>query len=69
METIVGFVAGYLVGTSAGKAGLKRLQESWQASSTSPHVREMAADALSVAAPAARQAGRVSPDTATSFAG
>ena len=47
METIVGFVAGYLVGTSAGKAGLKRLQESWPASSTSPHVRKMAADAPS----------------------
>ena len=58
METIVGFVAGCLVGTSAGEAGLKRLQESWQASSTSPHVCKMAADALAVAAPAARQVSR-----------
>jgi hypothetical protein len=44
-----------LVRTSKGKAGLKRLQEPWQAISTSPHVRKMAADALSVAAPAAGQ--------------
>jgi len=55
METIIGFVAGYLVGTSEGKAGLKRLQDSWQAISTSPQVRKMAAGALSVAAPVARQ--------------
>ncbi len=55
METIIGFVAGYLVGTSEGKAGLKRLQDSWQAITTSPHARKMAADALAVAAPVARQ--------------
>ena len=29
METIVGFVAGYLVGTREGRDGLDRLRSSW----------------------------------------
>lgn len=56
METIIGFVAGYLVGTREGKAGLQRLQDSWQAIRTSPEARRLAAEALSFAQAAAKQA-------------
>ena len=55
METIIGFVAGYLAGTREGKAGLKKLQESWQAIRTSPEAHRLAADALSFAEAAAKQ--------------
>ena len=56
METIIGFVAGYLVGTREGKAGLKKLQESWHAIRNSPEAHRLAADALSLAETAAKQA-------------
>jgi hypothetical protein len=56
VETIIGFVVGYLIGSREGKAGLKRLQESWQAIRTSPEAHRLAADALSFAEAAARQA-------------
>jgi hypothetical protein len=49
METIVGFVAGYLVGTREGKAGLERLKTSWRAIASSPEVRKMASDAMAMA--------------------
>jgi len=49
METIVGFVAGYLVGTREGKAGLERLKTSWRAITSSPEVRKMAFDAIVMA--------------------
>jgi hypothetical protein len=49
METIVGFLAGYLVGTREGKAGLERLKTSVNAIRSSPEVRRMAADALVLA--------------------
>jgi hypothetical protein len=49
METIVGFVAGYLVGTREGKAGLERLKTSWRAITSSPEVRKMASDAIGMA--------------------
>ena len=49
METIVGFVAGYLVGTREGKAGLERLKTSWRAITSSPEVRKMASDAIVMA--------------------
>lgn len=56
METIIGFVAGYLVGTREGKAGLKKLRESWHAIRNSPEAHRLAADALSLAETAAKQA-------------
>jgi len=56
METIIGFVAGYLVGSREGKAGAERLRESWNAIRTSPEVRRMAAEALSIAEVVARSA-------------
>ena len=49
METIVGFVAGYLLGTREGKAGLERLKTSWRAITSSPEVRKMASDAIVMA--------------------
>ena len=55
METIVGFVAGYLVGTREGKDGLDRLRSSWHSIRTSPEVRKLAAEAVSMAELAVRQ--------------
>ena len=49
METFIGFVVGYLVGSREGKAGLERLKTSWNAIRTSPEVRKLATDAVSVA--------------------
>ena len=49
METIIGFVAGYLVGTREGKDGLERLKTSWRAITSSPEVRKMASDAMIMA--------------------
>ena len=49
METIVGFVAGYLVGSREGKAGLERLKTSWGAITSPPEVRKMASDAIVMA--------------------
>jgi hypothetical protein len=55
METIVGFVAGYLVGTREGREGLDRLRSSWNSIRTSPEVRKMATEALAVAEMAVRR--------------
>jgi hypothetical protein len=61
METIVGFVAGYLVGTREGKDGLERMRSSWHSIRTSPEVRKLAADMMSLAETAMRQrSGRAS---------
>ena len=49
METIIGFVAGYLVGSREGKAGLERLKTSWQTIRSSPEVRKLAVDAITMA--------------------
>ena len=49
METIIGFVAGYLVGARGGKAGLERLKTSVNAIRSSPEVRKMASDAVVLA--------------------
>ena len=55
METIVGFVAGYLLGTREGKAGLERLKTSWRAITSSPEVRTMASDAIVMAVQVVRR--------------
>jgi hypothetical protein len=55
METIVGFVAGYLVGTRDGREGLERLRSSWHAIRTSPEVRKLAGEAMTVAEMAVRR--------------
>jgi hypothetical protein len=56
METIVGFVAGYLVGTREGRDGLDRLRSSWQSIRTSPEVRRLAGEAVTVAEMVVRRA-------------
>jgi hypothetical protein len=55
METIVGFVAGYLVGTRDGREGLERLRSSWRAIRTSPEVRKLAGEAMTIAETAVRR--------------
>jgi hypothetical protein len=55
METILGFVAGYLVGTRDGKDGLERMRSSLQSIRTSPEVRKLAADAISLVEATVRQ--------------
>ena len=56
METIIGFLAGYLVGTREGKAGLERLKTSVNAIRSSPEVRKMASDAIVMAEQVVRRA-------------
>jgi hypothetical protein len=56
METILGFVAGYLAGSRDGKDGPKRLRESFEAIISSPEVKRLAAEAMTVAEAAARRA-------------
>jgi hypothetical protein len=56
METFIGFIAGYLVGSREGKAGLERLKTSWNAIRTSPEVRKLATDAAAVAGQVVRRA-------------
>jgi hypothetical protein len=56
METIVGFVAGYLVGTREGRDGLNRLRSSWHSIRTSPEVRRLAGEAVTVAEMVVRRA-------------
>lgn len=56
METIVGFVAGYVIGTREGRDGLDRLRSSWHSIRTSPEVRRLAGEALTLAEMTARRA-------------
>jgi hypothetical protein len=56
METIIGFAAGYLVGSKEGKAGLDRLRSSVEAIAKSPETRRMAGQAMSFASVLAKQA-------------
>jgi hypothetical protein len=55
METILGFVAGYLVGTRDGKDGLERMRSSLHSIRTSPEVRKLAANAITLVEGAVRQ--------------
>jgi hypothetical protein len=55
METIVGFVAGYLVGSREGREGVERLRSSWHSIRTSPEVRKLAREAVAVAEMAVRR--------------
>ncbi len=59
METIIGFVAGYLVGAREGKAGLERLKTSWRAITSSPEVRKMASEQMVKRAPVGGIGGTV----------
>jgi hypothetical protein len=58
METIIGFVVGYLVGVNGGRDGLQRVRSSWQAISTSPEVRRLVAEGAVMAQAAVGRATR-----------
>jgi hypothetical protein len=49
METIIGFVAGYLTGTKDGREGLDRLRTTVRAIAASPETRRIAGDAAALA--------------------
>ena len=57
METIIGFIAGYLTGVSEGRGGLDRARKSLEAIRTSPEFRRILSEAVTVAQGAV---GRVS---------
>jgi hypothetical protein len=48
METIIGFIAGYLTGVSEGRDGLQRARKSLEAIRTSPELRRMVGEAVGV---------------------
>jgi hypothetical protein len=48
METIIGFIAGYLTGVSEGRDGLRRARKSLEAIRTSPELRRMVGEAVGV---------------------
>jgi hypothetical protein len=59
METVIGFVVGYLVGASEGKGGVERLKASISAIISSPEAHNLIGQAIQVAEPVVRQAGSV----------
>jgi len=56
METLIGFVVGYLVGAREGKDGVERLKTSVSSIIGSAEARRMLAEAVAVAEPIARRA-------------
>ncbi len=58
METIIGFVVGFVVGTREGRAGLDRIRKSWHSIRTSPEVHRLAREATTVTESLARQAAK-----------
>jgi hypothetical protein len=56
METVIGFVVGYLVGAREGKGGLERLKTSVQAIMSSPEAHRLIGEAMQVAEPVVRRA-------------
>jgi hypothetical protein len=55
METLVGFMVGYLVGTRQGRDGMRRTRESFDAIRTSPDVRQLVATGAAIAGSTAKQ--------------
>lgn len=55
METLIGFGVGYLVGTSQGRDGLRKLRESIDGIRTSPEVRQLIAGGTAVAGDLVKQ--------------
>ncbi len=69
METIIGFAAGYLTGTKAGKDGLERMRGSVRAIAQSPEARRLATEAVTVAsAIVGRGSAKGAAKTATGMA-
>jgi hypothetical protein len=56
METLIGFIAGYLAGSQDGKEGLARVRKSLAAIRSSPEVRRLAMEGTSLAAALVKQA-------------
>jgi hypothetical protein len=56
METVIGFVVGYLVGAREGKGGLERLKVSVNSIIASPEARRMITEAMAVAQPVIQRA-------------
>jgi hypothetical protein len=56
METLIGFVVGYLVGAREGKGGLERLKVSVNSILASPEARRLVGEAMAVAQPVAQRA-------------
>jgi hypothetical protein len=56
METLFGFVAGYIAGCKDGQDGVKRLRAAAAAIMKSDEVKRLAAEAMSFAEVAARRA-------------
>ena len=55
METILGFVVGFLAGSREGREGLERLRESWHGIRNSPEARKLATEAMGIAELAVRR--------------
>ncbi|HUD76708.1 MAG TPA: hypothetical protein VMR00_02565 [Streptosporangiaceae bacterium] len=56
METVIGFVAGYIAGCQDGPDGVKRLRSTAEAIISSEEFRRLAAEAMSFAETFARRA-------------
>lgn len=56
METLIGFVVGYMVGANEGKGGLERLKVSVNSIIASPEARKMVAEAMALAQPVIQRA-------------
>ncbi len=56
METIIGFVVGYYVGTQDGRKGLQRLRDSVQGIARSAEARKLAGQAVGTAEALTRHA-------------
>ena len=56
METLIGFVAGYIAGCQDGKEGIKRLRTAAESILASDEVRRLTAEAMSFAEVAVRRA-------------
>ncbi len=68
METLFGFVAGYIAGCKDGQDGVKRLRAAVEAIMKSDEVKRLAAEAMSFAGVAARRvaSGRSLSETVAS---
>jgi hypothetical protein len=55
METVIGFVVGYVVGTREGRAGFEKMVSSFDAIRRSEELRRMVGTAVATATPVLRQ--------------
>jgi hypothetical protein len=58
METIIGFVAGYLVGVNSGRDGLERARSSWRSIRNSPELRRLVSEGAVIARTTVGRASR-----------